>query len=58
MKAQVVHNYDKEMKKNSWVKQEELPNPKIEKSTDINGIKLNIPLTFPKVPIPSVSPRT
>ena len=23
------------MKKNSWVKQEELPNPKIEKSTDI-----------------------
>ena len=35
MKAQVVHNYDKEMKKNSWVKQEELPNPKIEKSTDI-----------------------
>nr|VFJ93767.1 MAG: NAD+-dependent secondary alcohol dehydrogenase Adh1 [Candidatus Kentron sp. H]VFJ94479.1 MAG: NAD+-dependent secondary alcohol dehydrogenase Adh1 [Candidatus Kentron sp. H]VFK00972.1 MAG: NAD+-dependent secondary alcohol dehydrogenase Adh1 [Candidatus Kentron sp. H] len=35
MKAQIVHSYDPEMKAAVWVKEEEIPNPKPEKSTDV-----------------------
>jgi NAD+-dependent secondary alcohol dehydrogenase Adh1 len=35
MKAQVLHKYDPEMKEKVWVTGEELPNPKIEKASDV-----------------------
>ena len=35
MKAQVLHKYDPEMKQDVWVKEEEVPNPKIEKASDV-----------------------
>ena len=35
MKAQVLHKYDPEMKADVWVTGEELPNPKIEKASDV-----------------------
>ena len=35
MKAQVLHKYDPEMKEEVWVTGEELPNPKIEKASDV-----------------------
>jgi NAD+-dependent secondary alcohol dehydrogenase Adh1 len=35
MKAQVLHKYDPEMKQDIWVKEEEVPNPKIEKASDV-----------------------
>ncbi len=35
MKAQVLHSYDPDMKQDVWVKEEEVPNPKLEKSTDV-----------------------
>ena len=31
MKAQVLHSYDPEMKQDVWVKEEEVPNPKLER---------------------------
>ena len=39
MKAQVLHKYDPEMKQDIWVKEEEVPNPKIEKDKSL--IKVN-----------------
>jgi NAD+-dependent secondary alcohol dehydrogenase Adh1 len=35
MKAQVLHKYDPEMKEKVWVTGEEMPNPKLEKSSDV-----------------------
>ena len=35
MKAQVLYSYDPDMKQDVWVKEEEVPNPKLEKSTDV-----------------------
>ena len=35
MKAQVLHKYDPEMKEKVWVTGEEMPNPKLEKSSEI-----------------------
>ena len=35
MKAQVLHKYDPEMKEKVWVAGEELPDPKIEKASDV-----------------------
>nr|VFK16517.1 MAG: NAD+-dependent secondary alcohol dehydrogenase Adh1 [Candidatus Kentron sp. LFY] len=35
MKAQVVHSYDPHMKQDIWVKEEEAPDPSIEKPTDV-----------------------
>ena len=35
MKAQVLHKYDPEMKEAVWVTGEEMPNPKIEKASDV-----------------------
>ena len=35
MKAQVLHKYDPEMKADVWVTGEELPNPRIEKASDV-----------------------
>ena len=35
MKAQVLHKYDPNMKEKVWVTGEELPNPKIEKASDV-----------------------
>ena len=35
MKAQVLHSYDPEMKQDVWVKEEEVPNPKLEKASDV-----------------------
>ena len=35
MKAQVLRKYDPEMKEGVWVANEELPNPKIEKASDV-----------------------
>ncbi len=35
MKAQVLRKYDPEMKEAVWVTGEELPNPKIEKASDV-----------------------
>ena len=35
MKAQVLHSYDPDMKQDVWVKEEEVPNPKIEKASDV-----------------------
>ena len=34
MKAQVLHKYDPEMKEKVWVTEQEMPDPKIEKSSD------------------------
>ena len=51
MKAQVLRKYDPEMNEGVWVANEELPNPKIEKASDVivkidgkhrlNSIKFN-----------------
>ena len=35
MKAQVLHKYDPEMKEKVWVTCEEMPDPKIEKASDV-----------------------
>ena len=35
MKAQVLHKYDPEMKEKIWVTEQEMPDPKLEKSTDV-----------------------
>ena len=35
MKAQVLHKYDPEMKEKVWVTEQEMPDPKIEKSSDV-----------------------
>ena len=35
MKAQVLHKYDPEMKEQVWVTGEEMPDPKIEKASDV-----------------------
>ena len=35
MKAQVLHKYDPDMKDEVWVKGEEMPDPKIEKASDV-----------------------
>lgn len=35
MKAQVLYEYDPEMKKDVWVQEAEMPEPKIEKSSDV-----------------------
>ena len=35
MKAQVLYEYDTEMKNDVWVKGAEMPDPKIEKSSDV-----------------------
>ncbi len=35
MKAQVLYEYDSEMKKDIWVEEAEMPEPKIEKSSDV-----------------------
>ena len=35
MKAQVLHKYDPEMKEKVWVTEQEMPEPKLEKSSDI-----------------------
>ena len=35
MKAQVLHEYDPTMTEDVWVKEAELPNPKIEKASDV-----------------------
>nr|VFK39310.1 MAG: NAD+-dependent secondary alcohol dehydrogenase Adh1 [Candidatus Kentron sp. TC]VFK43903.1 MAG: NAD+-dependent secondary alcohol dehydrogenase Adh1 [Candidatus Kentron sp. TC]VFK55385.1 MAG: NAD+-dependent secondary alcohol dehydrogenase Adh1 [Candidatus Kentron sp. TC] len=35
MKAQVVHSYDPHMQEDIWVREEDVPNPGIEKSTDV-----------------------
>ena len=35
MKAQVIHKYDPDMKEAEWVTGEEMPNPKIEKASDV-----------------------
>ena len=35
MKAQVLYKYDPEMKKDVWVEEAEMPDPKIEKSSDV-----------------------
>ena len=35
MKAQVLHNYDPDMKQEVWVKEEEVPDPKLEKASDV-----------------------
>ena len=35
MKAQVLHKYDPEMKEKVWVTGEEMPDPKIEKASDV-----------------------
>ena len=34
MKAQVLHKYDPEMKEKVWVTEQEMPDPKLEKSSD------------------------
>ena len=35
MKAQVLSIYDPEMKQDEWVKEIEMPDPKLEKSSDV-----------------------
>ena len=35
MKAQVLHKYDPEKKEKVWVTGEEMPDPKIEKASDV-----------------------
>ena len=35
MKAQVLNSYDPDMKQDVWVKEEEVPNPTIEKASDV-----------------------
>ena len=35
MKAQVLHKYDPEMKEGTWVTNQEMPDPKIEKASDV-----------------------
>ena len=35
MKAQVLHKYDPEMKEKVWVTEQEMPEPKLEKSSDV-----------------------
>ena len=35
MKAQVLHKYDPEMKEDVWVTEQEMPDPKLEKSSDV-----------------------
>ena len=35
MKAQVLHKYDPEMKEKVWVTGEEMPDPKIDKASDV-----------------------
>ena len=40
MKAQVLHKYDPNMKEKVWVTGEELPNPKIEKASDLSLIHI------------------
>ena len=35
MKAQVLRKYDPEMKEGIWVANEEMPDPKIEKASDV-----------------------
>ena len=35
MKAQVLHKYAPEMKERVWVTGEEMPDPKIEKASDV-----------------------
>ena len=35
MKAQVLHKYDPEMKEEVWVTEQEMPDPKLEKSSDV-----------------------
>ena len=35
MKAQVLYEYDPEMKRDIWVEEAEMPEPKIEKSSDV-----------------------
>ena len=35
MKAQVLHKYDPEMKEQTWVTNKEMPDPKIEKASDV-----------------------
>ena len=35
MKAQVLHSYDPDMKQDVWVKEEEVPNPEIDKASDV-----------------------
>ena len=35
MKAQVLHKYDPEMKEKVWVTEQEMPDPKLEKSSDV-----------------------
>ena len=35
MKAQVLYEYDPEMKEDVWVKSAEMPDPKIEKASDV-----------------------
>ena len=35
MKAQVLYKYDPEMKEDVWVQSTELPDPKIEKASDV-----------------------
>ena len=35
MKAQVLHKYDPEMKEAVWVTEQEMPDPKLEKSSDV-----------------------
>ena len=35
MKAQVLYKYDPEMKEDVWVQSAELPDPKIEKASDV-----------------------
>ena len=35
MKAQVLYKYDPEMKEEVWVKGQEMPDPKIDKASDV-----------------------
>ena len=35
MKAQVLHKYDPEMNEGTWVTNQEMPDPKIEKASDV-----------------------
>ena len=35
MKAQVLHKYDPEMKEKVWVTEQEMPDPKLEISSDV-----------------------
>ena len=38
MKAQVLHKYDPEMKEGTWVTNQEMPDPKIEKASDVIAV--------------------